>query len=201
MAEIIFNKYFENNDNTKKNLKLLHSENWKKIKLGEIISISSGKRPKQKVDMQNKEFKYPLYGASSIMGYVNEFLYNEEILIIGRVGTHGIVQRVKDASFPSDNTLIIKSKYYNFVYQILKRIDYDSLNTGSTQPLLTQKSIKNVEIVLPSLKLVNKYENYCRNLFNKIDINNKEIEKLTQLRDTLLPKLMSGEIDLSEIEV
>jgi len=77
------------------------------------------------------------------MGYVNEALYNEPIIVIGRVGTHGIVQRFNTQCWPSDNTLVIKSNHYEFAYQILKGIDYRALNRGSTQPLITQTDIKN----------------------------------------------------------
>lgn len=91
----------------------------------------------------------PLIGASSITGYVKGTLYDKAILVIGRVGTHGVIQRVMPPSFPSDNTLVIQSEYYEFIYQILKAIDYKSLNVRSTQPLITQKSIKNYMIVVP----------------------------------------------------
>lgn len=164
-----------------------------------MIYVTTGKRPNIKSVNKTEEFKYPIYGASSIMGYVDEYLFDEDIFIIGRVGTHGIVQRVNCKSFPSDNTLVIKSNYYNFIYQILKRIDYDSLNIGSTQLLLTQKSIKKVEIILPFEDILRKYESFCEKLFNKIDKNNEEIVYLTNLRDTLLPKLISGEIDVSDV--
>lgn len=133
------------------------------------------------------------------MGYTKEVLYNEDILIIGRVGTHGVVQRVNYPCFPSDNTFVIKSKYYGFVYQLLKKIDYDSLNTGSTQPLITQKSLKTVNVVLPDKKILSIFEMISKVIFDKIYLNNNEIFNLTKLRDTLLPKLMSGEIDVSEV--
>ena len=133
------------------------------------------------------------------MGYTKESSYNEDILIIGRVGTHGVVQRVNYPCYPSDNTFVIKSKYYGFVYQLLKRIDYDSLNTGSTQPLITQKSLKNVDVVLPDENTLSKFEMLSKLIFDKIYLNNNEILELTKLRDTLLTKLMSGEIDVSEV--
>ena len=133
------------------------------------------------------------------MGYTKEYLYDEDILIIGRVGTHGVVQRVNYPCFPSDNTFVIKSKYYGFVYQLLKRIDYDSLNTGSTQPLITQKSLKTVNVVLPDENSLSEFENISKVFFDKIYLNQNEITSLTKLRDTLIPKLMSGEIDVSKI--
>ncbi|MED4853724.1 restriction endonuclease subunit S, partial [Caldifermentibacillus hisashii] len=111
--------------------------------LDELIEISSGKRPSIKAQVINEELSIPLVGASSIMGYTNEFNYNEPVLVIGRVGTHGIVQRFNTKIWASDNTLVIKSKYYEYVNQILNIIDYKALNRGSTQPLITQSDIKN----------------------------------------------------------
>lgn len=172
---------------------------WKNIDFGELIQIASGDRPDEKSETKTAEFNIPLFGASKIMGYTKEYSYNEDILIIGRVGTHGVVQRVNYPCFPSDNTFVIKSKYYGFVYQLLKRIDYDSLNTGSTQPLITQKSLKTVNVVLPDEKLLSEFENISKVFFDKIYLNQNEITSLTRLRDTLLPKLMSGEIDVSKI--
>ncbi|MBP2045303.1 restriction endonuclease subunit S [Methanobacterium aggregans] len=167
---------------------------WKVGKLGSLISITSGKRPDEKSDVKKGIFTVPLVGASSLMGYVNKTLCNEPILVIGRVGTHGVVQRIQPPSFPSDNTLIIKSKYYEFLYQILKTIDYDSLNVGTTQPLITQKSIKNYEIILPNNNILLLFEKIVLGLFNKVNTNNLEIKNLSQIRDSLLPKLMSGKI-------
>ena len=172
---------------------------WKNIDFGDLIQITSGDRPDEKSETKTKEFNIPLFGASKIMGYTKEFSYDEDILIIGRVGTHGVVQRVNYPCFPSDNTFVIKSNYYGFVYQLLKRIDYDSLNTGSTQPLITQKSLKTVNVVLPDENTLSRFENISKIYFDNIYTNQKEITSLTKLRDTLLPKLMSGEIDVSEI--
>jgi len=167
---------------------------WKVGKLGDLITITSGKRPKEKSEEKKGEFNIPLIGASSLMGFVQEILYNEPVLVIGRVGTLGIVQKIMSPSFPSDNTLVIRSKYYEFVYQILTKIDYDSLNVGTTQPLITQKSIKNQDIIVPPLDILKKFEIITSNLFLKVNNNNLEIKDLSQIRDALLPKLMSGKI-------
>ena len=84
-------------------------------------------------------------------------------------------------SHPSDNTLLIKSKYYEYLFQILKRINYDAYNTGSTQPLITQKAISNIEIPLPSSDELDKFEKISSTLYSEVYKNNKEIEKLTKL--------------------
>jgi len=171
-------------------------EGWRGGTLNKLIKITSGKRPNEKSGKTDFEFVVPLIGASSITGYVKETLYDKAILVIGRVGTHGVVQRVMPPSFPSDNTLVIQSEYYEFIYQILKIIDYKSLNVGSTQPLITQKSIKNYMIVVPKKEVLMDFENIVSGLFRKVAYDNQEIKKLATIRDTLLPKFMSGDIQV-----
>jgi type I restriction enzyme, S subunit len=214
MAQAIFKRWFvdfefpnENGEPYKSSGgKFVESElgmipkGWRSGALGELIEISSGKRPLKKSKEKTEEFYIPLIGASSVMGYVKEALYDEKILIIGRVGTHGVVQRYKKKCWPSDNTLVIKSNYYEYVYQLLKSIDYAQLNRGSTQPLITQTDIKNVKIMIPSKEVLKKYELIVGALLNKTDKLSEENVSLSTLRDTLLPKLMSGEIRVPETE-
>ncbi len=167
---------------------------WEVGILGDIIEITSGKRPPKRSDKKENHFTYPLVGASSVMGFSEEYNFNEAILVIGRVGTHGIVQRFDKKIWASDNTLVIKSKVYEYVYQILNKIDYSALNRGSTQPLITQTDIKNYSIVVPPLAMIDYFESIISSLF-KSDLNNKnENEILKNIRDELLPKLMTGEI-------
>ncbi|WP_455544418.1 restriction endonuclease subunit S [Intestinibacter sp.] len=167
---------------------------WEVIEFSGIMNISSGKRPIEKSSNKTAEFLIPLAGASSIMGYVKEHNFKEPILVIGRVGTHGIVQRFNDKVWASDNTLVITSQYHEFSYQILNRVDYTALNRGSTQPLITQTDIKKQKIVKGTSNLLNEFERIVSDIFNSIYNNNKEIEQLVILRHILLPKLMSGEI-------
>lgn len=137
-----------------------------------------------------------MLGASGIIGYTSEYLYNEKIIVIGRVGTHGIVQEISKASWPSDNTLVIRSKHYGFAASVLKSIDYGALNRGSTQPLITQTDIKNTQIVIPAMGFIDKFEDIYNSFFNKRRIIHTQNTTLAALRDTLLPKLMSGEIEV-----
>jgi type I restriction enzyme S subunit len=169
---------------------------WRAGSLGEIIKITSGKRPKARQERKDSLFRYPLFGASGIMGYTSAYLYNEKIITIGRVGTHGKVQEISEASWPSDNTLVIMPKHYGFVASVLKAIDYGALNRGSTQPLITQTDIKNTKIVVPATEILGKFEDMYKMYFNLSRTINTQNTTLSALRDTLLPKLMSGEIEV-----
>jgi type I restriction enzyme S subunit len=197
IAQAIFKRWFVDFEFPEcESIKLVNGlpEGWREGTLGEVIKIESGKRPGEKLEIKTQEFSVPLLGASSVMGFVKDSLYAEPILIIGRVGTHGVVQRVSYPSFPSDNTLVIRSDYFEFVYQILKTIDYEALNVGTTQPLITQTSINNYSMVLPQLSVLDGYTNAVSGLFEKIESNLTENETLIEVRDSLLPKLMSGKV-------
>ena len=135
------------------------------------------------------------------MAYTNDYNCNEKVLIAGRVGTHGVIQRYNIPIWASDNTLIIKSKFYEFIYQVLKNIDWNSMNRGSTQPLITQSDLKNINIHIPNQKLLNDFESTAHLLMFQYDKLNIENQLLINLRNYLLPKLMSGEIDVSKIDI
>lgn len=173
-------------------------EGWDIGTIGDISIISTGKRPDKKSVNKSNETPIPIIGASSIMGYTNKVLYDEKILITGRVGTHGIIQKIDSPCWPSDNTLVLRSKNLNFLHNCLLLINWKSMNRGSTQPLITQNDLKNIRIILPQDGIIQNYEQLVHYFDIKFHNNNKEIYSLSQIRDLLLPKLMSGELTISD---
>lgn len=169
-------------------------EGWRVGKLGEIAEITSWKRPSEISDTRNSLFEIPLIWATKIMGYVQNFLFDGETLVIGRVWTHWEVQIFYEKIHPSDNTLVIKSNNFYFTYFILKSIDYEKINRGAVQPLITQSDLKNYLVILPDQETLSKFDLVIKLLFNKIRANSEQIQPLSATRDQLLPKLMSGEV-------
>ena len=176
-------------------------KNWSYQELSSITDIASGKRPPVKSDICNQEKPISIVGATSVMGFTSEANHTDKILITGRVGTHGVIQRFNIPCWTSDNTLVITSPYYEFTNQILHRIDYSSMNRGSTQPLITQGDMKKVVVLVPDENTLSKFEEFAGSLMAKWEANNNENVKLVSLRDTLLPKLISGELDVSDIDL
>lgn len=175
---------------------LINGCNWEEVELGTISNITSGKRPVDK----SETGEYPVIGANGIMAYTRDYNFNEDLIITGRVGTLGVVKRYLGKIWASDNTLVIQTKYLNYIGNYLKTIDYYSLNRGSTQPLLTQGDLKK-QIICFNEELIAKFEKDNQIFVDKIRNNEKENSKLIQLRDALLPKLMNGEMDLDNIEI
>ena len=184
MAETLFRQWFVEEA----------KENWEVVKLDSLINISSGKGLKKEHLSENGA--YPVLGANGEIGRTNEFLFNESLLFTGRVGTLGNIFRVENERvWLSDNTLVIKPKnYFNFIYFVLKTAKLEEYNVGSTQPLIRQSDIKEIEINLPSENKLHEFEKESDLLLNKIRQNKSQVRTIEKLRDTLLPKLMSGEV-------
>ena len=188
MAETLFRQWFIEEA----------KEDWKEGKLEDLIDIGSGK------GLHRSEFAengvYSVLGANGEIGKTNKYLIdeNDSVIYTGRVGTIGNVFRLENnRAWLSDNTLVIKPKYYfYFVYFVLKSARLQDFNVGSTQPLIRQSDVKEIEVVLPDENSLKAFEKECNNIYKKIDNNNKQIQTLIQTRDSLLPKLMSGEVKI-----
>ena len=196
-ASALYQAWFEDYINSNG----IQPETWSFVTLSDIADVNSGKRPPMKSAEKTDDAHIPLVGAASVMGFTSEANHSDKILVTGRVGTHGVIQRFNTPCWTSDNTLVITSKYYEYVYQILKRIDYTSMNRGSTQPLITQGDMNKVTVLLPDTDTLNEFERLAGTLMAQYEANVIENDGLAIIRDTLLPKLMSGEIDLSNISI
>jgi len=173
-------------------------KDWDIMKISDFADVTTGKGLRR--EFFDDDGQYPVLGANGEIGRTNSYLYNERLIVTGRVGTHGKIFLINDKVWISDNVLIIKPKQPHYIYGLyfwLKNLDFASLNVGSTQPLITQTDIKNQEL-LYSNGLFEKFANTVDNLFEKIERNNAQIQTLQKLRDTLLPKLISGEVRVKQ---
>lgn len=199
-AQTIFQEWFIDFSPFKKDL--IESDfgliprGWKNWLLCEISEITSWKRPQSINDTKTALFQYPLIGATRIMWFVEDYLFEGKSLVIGRVWTHGEIQKFNERIYPSDNTLVIKSDFFMFVYFILKWIDYEKLNRWAVQPLITQADLKNYKIIIPSDTVMSSFSSAISPIFERIEKNNLQISTLTNTRDLILPKLMNWEIRL-----
>ena len=188
MAETLFRQWFV----------VEAKEEWEDVLLGNLIDIGSGKGL-QRFDFVENGL-YSVLGANGDIGKTNKYLVDESnrVIYTGRVGTLGNVFRLENKkAWLSDNTLVIKPKeYYNFVYFVLKLSRLQDYNVGSTQPLIRQSDIKEIELVLPDRGILNAFEKECDLIYEKVENNNKQIQTLIQMRDGLLPRLMGGEVKI-----
>lgn len=199
-AEVLFKDRFLNTDSL--------SDGWKIQTLGDVSDMSAGgDRPKTISDSKTDECQYPIYsnGISDegLYGYTNDYKISEECVTVSARGTIGYVclRHVPFTPIVRLVTLIpnkgtISAKY---LYLWLKSIQIHG--TGTTQQQLTVPDFRKTEIVIPSEEPMTQFTEIIDPLFQQIWANQEQNAKLANIRDTLLPKLMSGELDVSELDL
>ncbi len=175
-------------------------QGWHILQISELAKVASGKRPPSKMTKRTKDEPIPVWGGNGIKWFTNIALYHDKYIITGRVGTLGTVYKVKGPSWASDNTLVIrplKNYFYEFTFQILSHFDINTLNSGSTQPLVTQTALNGIKCVFPTNDgLLSKFQELADEYDSKIELITQETDTLVQLRDTLLPKIMAKSINV-----
>ena len=183
-AQTLYRKMFVD-DIDKENL----PEGWRMGVLGEIAEVNSGKTCNDKSDKKDNLYKYPVAGASGIIGFSVTYNYDERLMTTGRVGTLGVVNRYNSKMYMADNVLVIRSKYYEYCYQLLKDLDYNDITKGGVQSLITQTDLKEYQILIPSKDSLKTFESESSSVFSYVETKKQENEKLTELQSLLLAKM------------
>lgn len=174
--------------------------NWSISKIETIAQFKNGKKITS--DDRNETGIYKIFGSNGVIGYTNKTLYSAPSLVIGRVGANcGSMELSLDPCWISDNAIMCAPKnmiYYNFLYILLKKIKLKERAGGSAQPLINQSILKGLKFILPSESLVKKFHSIAYKNTQLTENLKKENEKLAEIRDTLLPKLLSGEIEIPD---
>lgn len=181
---------------------------WKCMTLGEVSDMSAGgDKPKNISDKKTEEHQYPVYsnGISDegLYGFTSDYKISEECVTVSARGTIGfvclrhipftpIVRLVTLVPHPN----IVSAKY---LYLWLKNTPIHG--TGTTQQQLTVPDFRKTEIIIPSEADMKEFTEFVDPLFRQVWSNQEENIKLAAIRDTILPRLMSGELDVSELDL
>ena len=172
---------------------------WTMGQLSDLIAVKYGKDHKRLADGI-----YPVYGSGGIMRYVEQPLYTGESVLIPRKGTLNNVMYVNGAFWSVDTmfyTEMLRPNVAKFVYHFVKNKDLASLNAGSAVPSMTANILNAMQLRIPDDETLRKFEDIVSPMYQIMRENDKQSSKLRLLRDTLLPKLMSGELDVSDIDL
>lgn len=171
-------------------------EGWGVGELSKLFELHRGfDLPKSK----RQDGEYPVYAAGGYHGSHNEFKMEPPGIITGRSGVIGNVYLSLDKYWPLNTTLYVREfrtcgPYY--AYHLLRSLDLKSLNSGSAVPSLNRNFVHSTNVCHPDSDVLAKFEEIVTPLFEKMVANNEQNKSLSELRDTLLPKLLSGEIVL-----
>ncbi|MDO8895376.1 restriction endonuclease subunit S [Nitrosomonas sp.] len=188
MAETLFRQWFVEEA----------QEDWKAGTLGDVVNFNYGKTLK---DQERSGSGYPVVGSSGVVGFHKNFLVEAPGIVTGRKGTLGVVNYFFDNFFPIDTTFYITSKIQSdgmfYEYFLVKSVGLGDMNSDSAVPGLNRNAAHAIPVTIPPSELVRSFNNFCKPTFAKINTNIRQIQTLEKLRDTLLPKLMSGEIRIN----
>ena len=197
-AKALFKSWFVDSDRNE----------WVHYELGDITLITAGgDRPSKYTNKKTIECYVPIYSNGidneGLYGYTDVAKIHEESITISARGTIGYVCLRLEPYVPIVRliSIIPNKKELSAKYLYLWALTQNITGTGTTQQQLTVPIFRKTPISIPSDTKLKQFNSIADPLFSQIESNKKENIKLSTLRDTLLPKLMSGELSVEEVSL
>ncbi|EGO7776775.1 restriction endonuclease subunit S [Enterococcus faecalis] len=185
-------------------------EGWHVDTISNLMENFDRKRvPLSKMQREKRNGVYPYYGAASLIAYVDDFLFDGTYLLLGEDGTvitkegNPVLQYVRGKFWVNNHAHVLKGKGYvstEWLYLWFKQTNVSGIVTGAVQPKISQTNLNRLKVVSPDKEQLIKFQKNIGIIFNKLVVLSNEITILTELRDLLLPKLLSGEVEFPEDE-
>ncbi|MBX4515670.1 type I restriction endonuclease [Klebsiella pneumoniae] len=173
---------------------------WSSQRMSNIATLHYGKALKK---TERIDGPYPVYGSGGVTGSHNGYLVEGPGIIVGRKGSIGTIYWEDGKFHPIDTVYYVATKEeipLSYLYYLMKTLNLPSMNTDAAVPGLNRDNVYRLEVLKPTQSILNRFDNHIATIRNGIQKNNNTIVSLVGLRDTLLPKLLSGEITLPEAE-
>lgn len=199
LGDLIYNNFFNDSKN-----------DWNVKTLKEISNnFDSKRKPMSSREREEHKGNYPYYGATSIIDYVDSYLFDDTYILMGEDGTvvtadnKPVLQYIWGKFWANNHAHVLQGSIVSneYLYFALRNTDVKSLVTGAVQPKINQENMNKLKFIIPDKDNLKILENNLSILMKKYKDNCCKISTLEQIRDTLLPKLMNGEIDLDKIEI
>lgn len=169
---------------------------WEVVSLEALASIRGGKQLPTEDCLPAG--KFTVFGANGIMGYATESTHDGFVMAFGRVGAYcGSIHWSLDGAWINNNaSAVVPIQWPAFVLQTILNIDFNSMRTGSAQPFIPNSSLASAKVLRPSPEIAEAFSRIVAPWRRQQADNDKQSRTLAALRDTLLPKLLSGELSL-----
>ena len=169
---------------------------WEMKRVDDILELAYGKALKATDRIAGD---VPVYGSGGITGYHNTFLVKGPSIVVGRKGTVGSLYWEDRPFFPIDTVFYVNAKApLTFCFYLLQSLGLHDMNTDAAVPGLNRNNVYRLPVVWPSNNLVSMFDQVVSPLRQKIFENELEAQSLIQIRNLLLPKLLSGKIQLKD---
>ena len=170
---------------------------WAVQRVGGVLELAYGKALKS---TDRHEGDVPVYGSGGITGYHNTPLVPNGSIIVGRKGTVGSLYWEDKPFFPIDTTYYVRplAAPLTFCYYAMQTMGLEKMNTDAAVPGLNRENVYRLELVLPDSATLQQFDIQVATLRKAIHSNLESSKSLADLRDSLLPKLLSGELSVAE---
>ncbi len=173
---------------------------WEISTIGFVLELAYGKALKESERLPGQ---IPIYGSNGQIGWHDEPLVKGPGIIVGRKGNPGTVVWSHTDFFPIDTTFYVTPKMQSmslpYLYHELMLQSLPSLGSDSAVPGLNRNIAYMNSIVIPPAEVIKRFDTAVMPLFNLIYLNTMQSRTLAALRDTLLPRLISGEIRVPDV--
>ena len=181
-------------------------EGWREETIENLVEYHDRcRKPLSSTERASFQGRYPYYGAAGILDHVKEYLFDGTYLLLGEDGTvispdgFPILQYVFGQFWVNNHAHVLTGKgVYSteFIYMLFEHTKVSDVVTGVAQPKISQARLNSKRVLIPCDELVTRYTRSTKESFDKILVLEEETNNLIEIRDRLLPKLMSGEIIL-----
>lgn len=179
---------------------------WQYQPISESMDFFDSQRvPLSSMQRDGMEKIYPYYGAAKLMDYVDDYLFDGEYLLLGEDGTvvttdgFPILQLVNDKFWVNNHAHVIGGKgniSTRFLYLTFCRFPITCVVTGSAQPKISKGRLEKLKILVPDAITMEHFNNLINPMFDEINVLKKQVIRITKQRDMLLPRLMSGKLEV-----
>jgi len=214
LAQTIFKEWFVKFNYPNATGEMVDSElgeiplGWRVGRLRDVVDVFDSKRiPLSSNERQKRQGIYPYYGATKAMDYIDNYLFDGTYLLMAEDGSvmddngYPFLQYVWGKFWVNNHTHILQGKNgfsTDALYVFLKRRKVAGIVNGAVQLKINQTNLMNFEMLLPVDDVMQNFNELLQPMFEKIKNNISQIQTLSKSRDTLLPKLMSGDIRVND---
>jgi type I restriction enzyme S subunit len=201
MAQSVYREWFGKVDATSL------PEGWEATSLDKVSKNFDSKRvPLSSMKRAEMQGEYPYYGAAKVLDHVNDYIFDGKYLLIAEDGsvitTDGkpVLQMAYGKFWVNNHTHVLQGAGYistEYLYLVLSQIIISGYITGAAQPKITQANLNRIPVILPPKELLLKFNKVFEDTFDLIETLNRKNANLRRTRDLLLPRLVSGEIELA----
>jgi type I restriction enzyme S subunit len=173
---------------------------WGVAQLDDLAAIQGGKQLPT-ADCQPTGM-FPVFGANGIMGYASRTTHDGFVIAFGRVGAYcGSVHWTYAGAWINNNaSSVVPKGWPEFVLQTMLEADFEGMRTGSAQPFIPNTSLAALQVIRAPDNVLNEFCAIVHSLRLKEQASHRQSHTLAALRDTLLPKLISGELRVKDAE-